>query len=452
MLPEGFVRRMVAERGEEQAQALVAALEGEAPTSLRIHPQKGVVPVEGVPVPWSRWGYYLPRRPQFTLDPAFHAGCYYVQEASSQFVGYLLEGIPVAGARILDLCAAPGGKTTLYASLAGDEGLVVANEIDRRRAHVLADNVRKWGTGNTVVTLGEPARIARLEAWFDVVAVDAPCSGEGMFRKDADVRGEWSEGAVALCARRQDAILREAWRSLRPGGTLIYSTCTFNRTENEGVLETFAAWADTTLEAISPIVCDPAWGIEEGRAGAFRTYRFFPHRTRGEGFFAAAVRKAEDAGERCRAPKARGGALRPVGKAETAELARWVREPGRMHFFAAGDTCYACHAGQAEAIRQVSDAAAAIYAGTALGQLFHGRLKPDPALAFFCGLNRGALPEAKLELPEALAYLRCEEVAAERFAEGMNLVACDGVALGFAKRIGRRVNNLYPNSLRIVNL
>lgn len=452
MLPEGFVRRMVAERGEAQAQALFAALEGEPPASLRIHPQKGSAPEGGVPVPWSRWGYYLPRRPLFTLDPAFHAGCYYVQEASSQFVGYLLEGVPVAGARILDLCAAPGGKTTLYASLAGEGGLVVANEIDRRRAHVLADNVRKWGTGNTLVTLGEPARIARLEAWFDVVAVDAPCSGEGMFRKDAAARGEWSEGAVALCARRQSEILREAWRALRPGGMLIYSTCTFNRAENEEVLEGFAAWAGAALEEVPPVVCDPAWGIEEGRAGAFGTYRFFPHRTRGEGFFAAAARKAGDAGVRCRAPKARGGALRTVGKAEAAELARWVREPARMHFFAAGDTCYACHAEQAEAVRQVSEAAAAIYAGTALGQLFHGRLKPDPALAFSCELNRGAVPEAVLEEPEALAYLRREEVAPERFAEGMNLVVCGGAGLGYAKRIGRRVNNLYPNSLRIVNL
>ena len=285
-LPEKFAARVLSELGPEEGAALCAALDTEPPVSVRLNPAKCAGAAEpgavqdgtgaapggyGSPqgssgtdvpaplpvlqnadgrVPWCADGYYLAVRPQFTFDSDFHAGAYYVQEASSQFVGRLMGGEGVAGKRILDLCAAPGGKTTLYASLAGPDGLVVANEIDRRRAQVLADNVRKWGTGNVAVTTCEPRQLGDFEAWFDMVAVDAPCSGEGMFRKDAQARAEWSEGNVKLCAARQDGILREAWRALKPGGRLIYSTCTFNRDEDEGALERMLAWAgDEVAEA-----------------------------------------------------------------------------------------------------------------------------------------------------------------------------------------------------------
>ena len=254
-LPVAFAGRVVRDLGPEEGAALCAALDGVPPVSVRLHPAKcgdagALLRRLGAcgQVPWCADGHYLTERPQFTFDPAFHAGAYYVQEAASQFVGRLVGD--VAGRRVLDLCAAPGGKTTLYASLVGPEGLVVANEIDRRRASVLADNVRKWGTGNVAVTACEPKALGEFENWFDAVAVDAPCSGEGMFRKDPASRGEWSEGNVRLCAARQDAILREAWRALKPGGRLIYSTCTFNRDEDEGTLERMLAWAgDEVAEA-----------------------------------------------------------------------------------------------------------------------------------------------------------------------------------------------------------
>lgn len=207
-----------------------------------------------------------------------------MQEASSQFLAHVLAGEEVAGKRILDLCAAPGGKTTLYASLAGSDGLVVANEVNRQRAAVLADNVRKWGLGNVAVTVNEPAQIAVLEGWFDIVAVDAPCSGEGMFRKIPEARDEWSENNVKICAVRQAEILREAWKTLRPGGLLIYSTCTFNRLENEGSLEGLLAEAGEEIVESTAFDCPPAWGVVCGRVGPFRTFRFYPHRTRGEGF------------------------------------------------------------------------------------------------------------------------------------------------------------------------
>ena len=464
-LPRTFVERVLRDLGTTEGEALCRALDGEACVSIRVNPAKaeglrGEQPArvsEVLPmltaagrVPWCADGFLLAGRPSFTFDSDFHAGAYYVQEAASQFVGCLLQGVPTSGARILDLCAAPGGKTTLYASLVGRGGLVVANEIDRRRASVLADNVRKWGTGNVAVTTCEPRALGDFEAWFDVVAVDAPCSGEGMFRKDPAARGEWSENNVRQCAARQDDILREAWRALRPGGTLIYSTCTFNRDEDEGSLERMLAWAGDEVAAPYPVDVDPAWGIVEGEVGPFRTFRFFPHRTVGEGFFAAVARKAPDAPGRQRLPKGRRSMVAPADRASAGELRRWVREPDRMVFGTVAGTGYAWYGEQAEAVKTLSEALPVICSGVALGQLFKGRLKPDPALAFFDGLERGAVPVAGLDDEQALRYLRRQEVAAGALAEGVNLVTARGRALGFAKRIGARVNNMYPNSLRIL--
>lgn len=450
MLPERFVERVVRELGSAEGGALCRALEGEPPVSVRLNRAKGGAVSSGRPIGWSADGYWLDARPSFTLDPDFHAGRYYVQEASSQFVGRIVAACGgIEGGRVLDMCAAPGGKTTLYATLAGRDGLVVANEVVRNRAAVLADNVRKWGLGNVAVTVEDPSRIARLEGWFDVVAVDAPCSGEGMFRKSEEARAEWSEAAVALCAERQQGILREAWRALRPGGLLLYSTCTFNFTENEGVLRDFAAWAAGETAPAERIEVSPAWGIVCGAAGDFQTFRFYPHRVEGEGFFAAAVRKrAGD--QRRRMPKPQRNPLTWADRRAVQELERWVEEPEAMRFAAAGDTFYGYRQSQAEAVAALSGAVNVIASGVEMGQLFKGVLKPAHALALFAGLRRGAAPVCELPHDEALRYLRRSEVAADRFAEGMNLVTCDGAALGFAKRIGRRCNNLYPNSLRIL--
>lgn len=456
-LPEAFCARVVRELGEEEGLALCRALDTEACVSVRLNPAKKLPAPSDDRVPWCAAGYYLPQRPLFTLDAAFHAGAYYVQEASSQFVGWLLRDEELRGRRVLDLCAAPGGKTTLYASLVGPDGLVVANEIDRRRVQALADNVRKWGTGNVVVTANEPARFAAAEEWFDVAAVDAPCSGEGMFRKMPEAREEWSEGAVTQCAARQLEILKEAWRTLKPGGLLIYSTCTFNSSEDEGVVEAFGAWAaDETEPCGEAFMPDEKWGIVTGSVGKFRTYHFYPHRTRGEGFFAAVVRKrgrggGRPAGLRIRPERGRRTPLQPVERRERTELERWVLEPERMHFYRAGELLYGCCREQAEAVEALSGVLSVVYAGVAMGRLFKGTLKPDGALALFAGLNRGAVPVAELSDGEALNYLRKAEVSADRFREGMNLVTARGLALGFAKRIGARVNNLYPNSLRILN-
>ena len=453
-LPSNYLEEMKELLGD-QYEAYLASFEQKTRQGLRVNTakiapetfrQKADISLECVP--WCENGFAFDEKQTVTKHPYYYAGLYYVQEPSAMIPASHLPVEP--GDFVLDLCAAPGGKTTLYASLAGPDGLVVANEIDRRRAAVLADNVRKWGTGNVAVTTCEPRALGDFEAWFDVVAVDAPCSGEGMFRKDPDARGEWSEGNVKQCAARQDEILREAWRALRPGGTLVYSTCTFNRDEDEGALERMAAWAGDEIAESEETAVEDAWGIVCGRVGAFRTFRFYPHRTCGEGFFAAVARKSFDAGGRVRAPKARRTVFAAVDRKTAGELARWVRNPGGMHFAAVADTCYAWYAAQADAVRTLSEALPVIYSGVALGQVFKGVLKPDPALAFFDGMNRGALPAAELDDEETLRFLRRQDIAAGGLAEGMNLVCSRGRALGFAKRIGARVNNLYPSSLRII--
>lgn len=450
-LPTAFCERLVRELGADRAQALCASLDTPSPTAVRHHPLKGEGALEGEPIPWSSRGRYLSERPSFTLDPRFHAGAYYVQEASSQFVGCLLCGEAMAGKRLLDLCAAPGGKSTLYASLVGPEGLVVANEVDRRRVQILADNVRKWGMGNVVVTTNRAEDFEPLAEWFDVVAVDAPCSGEGMFRRLPESREEWSEGAVERCSAIQREILASAWQALKPGGVLVYSTCTFNRTEDEEVLADFVARTEGELEAVEPVSQAEEWGILTGEVGPFRTYRFYPHRARGEGFFAAVVRKAGE-------PKASRGRDRrlksqvaPVDKREQQELARWIEEPEQMRFYRAGELLYAVRTTHYEELERLSGTLRVIYAGVAMGEIFKGKLKPDGALALYVGLRRGVLPAAELSESDALEYLRKGDLRADLFEEGLNLVVFEGHALGFAKRIGGRVNNLYPNSLRIVN-
>ena len=455
-LPEQFISRMQRELGVAEAEALCAALETEPSTSVRLNPAKMAEQKwGGGRVAWSDYGYLLGERPAFTLDPDFHAGAYYVQEASSQFAGYIVS-MAVGGAeackgqRVLDMCAAPGGKSTHYATLVGERGLVVANEINRSRAAVLADNARKWGLGNMVVTCNDSARVADFEEWFDVVAVDAPCSGEGMFRKLDEACEQWSEANVAMCAERQWEILQNAFRSLKPGGVLLYSTCTFNRTEDEDVVGRACEEFGDELLAVDDIPIGDDWGVVTGREGVFQTFRFFPHRLTGEGMFMAVARKAGLATSRRRMPKARRKVMEAVDKRTAQELSRWVKESEQMRFFAAGDTLYGCRKEHYDEVEALAGTLAVIYSGVAMGQVFKGKLKPDGALALYAGVNHDAVACCEVDEQEALKFLRKQDMDAAQFSEGVNMVLYGGRPLGFVKRVGARVNNMYPNSLRIL--
>ncbi len=450
-LPPQFVERLRQELTD--ANELCESLDGESATSIRFNPYKLDSAPEGLEsVGWSRYGFYLDERPSFTLDSAFHAGTYYVQEASSQFVGHILSYGNFEGAKILDMCAAPGGKSTLYSTLVGLEGLVVANEINRQRAAVLSDNIRKWGLGNVVVSNNDTSRLGEFESWYDVVAVDAPCSGEGMFRKMDEAREEWSESNVVMCAQRQGEILRNGWRALKPGGVLMYSTCTFNTTENEEVLRSFMEYAQDEIAPFESVECQEEWGVVCSTVGNFQCFRFFPHRAKGEGLFVAVARKSYDSGGRSRLPKPRKSIFSPLDKVSLREVSRWVEQPELMHFSMVGDTIYGYYACQADSIKRLAESLTVIYSGVAMGQIFKGKLKPDSALALFTGLNRESAGVATLDNTDILSYLRKAELSAELFAsEGINLVCNEqGYAVGWVKRVGHRVNNLYPNSLRIL--
>lgn len=454
-LPSAFIESAAELLGYGEAQRLFTALDTPAPVSVRFNPYKLTEQPEGRRVPWSRYGYYLDERPQFTLDPLFHAGAYYVQEASSMFVEHICRSATGGQERlkILDLCAAPGGKTTLLSTLAGLDSLVVANEVMRPRAMALADNVKKWGLGNVVVTNNDPSHFGEFRDWFDIVLVDAPCSGEGMFRKNPESRAEWSPENVRLCAQRQRRILADIWGALKPGGLLIYSTCTFNRTENEENIEWLAQEYDCGGVGVE---VPTEWGVVTGAvpvAGreAVSTFRFYPHRAEGEGFFAAAVRKGGEKA-RTKTPKARRTVFTDPPKQSLKELARWVNQPEFMYFAQIGEQAYGYYRSVFPAVRTVAEGLSAIYSGVEMGQLFHAKLRPEHPLALFHDLAPGIVPETCLQLPDALHYLRKGDGGVELFTEGMNLVAYEGFPLGWLKRIGHRVNNMYPKELRIVNL
>ena len=452
-LPIAFTERMRKQLGAEEAESLFVSLDSVSPVAVRLNPAKcedvGVWS-DGEAIAWSKNGRKLKERPSFTLDTAFHAGAYYVQEAASQFIDHILSNENLRGKRVLDMCAAPGGKTTIYSTAVGVEGLVVANEYVRSRANVLADNVRKWGFGNVLVTNNAPEHIAQFEGWFDVVAVDAPCSGEGMFRKEEVARADWSEEAVKMCAARQLSIVREAWQSLKEGGLFIYSTCTFNEDEDEGVLRTFIEEMGEVFAPSQMVEVGDNWGVVVGEVGVFQTFRFFPHKTDSEGLFVAVARKVGPTTQRT--PKARKRVMQEVDKTSRQELAKWLQAADKYTFAVVTDTIYAYRTEQFKAVQALSEGLTAIYSGVAMGQIFKGKLKPDWALSQYVGLERKAVAVTELSEAEALDYLRKRDIAVGEMSEGINLLTHEGRALGFVKRVGARCNNLYPNSLKIMNM
>ena len=452
-LPVAFTERMRKQLGAEEAERLFEALDSVSPVAVRLNPAKcgdeGVWS-DGEAIAWSKNGRKLKERPSFTLDTAFHAGAYYVQEAASQFIDYIVSQEDLQGKRVLDMCSAPGGKTTIYSTAVGEDGLVVANEYVRTRANILADNVRKWGMGNVLVTNNAPEHIAQFEGWFDLVAVDAPCSGEGMFRKEEVAREDWSEEAVKMCAARQLSIVREAWQSLKDGGLFIYSTCTFNEDEDEGLLRAFIEEVGEVFEPSQRVEIEGTWGVVRGEVGDFQTFRFFPHKTDSEGLFVAVARKAEPTTQRT--PKARKRVMQEVDKNSRKELMRYLQQPDNYTFAMVADTIYAYRTEQFKAVQALSEGLTAICSGVAMGQIFKGKLKPDWALSQYIGFERKSVAVEEVDESRALDYLRKKDIAVGDMAEGINLITHKGRALGFAKRVGARCNNLYPNSLKIMNM
>ena len=435
----------MAELGPEEGRALCEALEGPAPTSVRLHPQRPCRWSGAEAIPWSPAGRYLTERPSFTLDPAFHAGAYYVQEASSQFLAHVLAGEEVAGKRILDLCAAPGGKTTLYASLAGSDGLVVANEVNRQRAAVLADNVRKWGLGNVAVTVNEPAQIAVLEGWFDIVAVDAPCSGEGMFRKDKKMVKAWEEHGPEFFSKIQRSIVTQAAQMLRPGGMLLYSTCTFSPEENEQTIEyllqEYTEFKICEMEGYEGFA-DGMPQVTESKNPEFeKTVRIFPHRMKGEGHFLALLQKGEKQEEGKRLPES--GKNKKLPEELEEFLGHIDRKFDSSRMDLRGEKVYYMPEGL-PTLRGIRF----LRTGLLMGELKKNRFEPSQALAMNLKKEEyDQVIDLPLEDERVMKYLKGETLDVEDLVKpkdkGWYLICVDGYPLGFGKLVNQMLKNKY---------
>ncbi len=419
------------------AEALLAALEEPAPTSIRANPLKPSA-IAGTPVPWcSAHGRYLEKRPVFTLDPLFHAGAYYVQEAGSMLLEQAYRAVhPLPpGAVVLDLCAAPGGKTTHLASLIPKDALLVGNEPVHARKAALTENLWKWGRANVVVTGADPWAFTALGPVCDLILVDAPCSGEGMFRKDPHARAQWGPNLVEGCVLRQRNILDAAWAVLKPGGHLIYSTCTWETCENEDQVQRLAGLGGQVI----PIAVDPAWGIQASDLGL----RCYPHRVRGEGFFIALVRKPGSGN-----PSLLKMARHTSGSEVAAPVRDWLGTGTEQHLAERDGVLYAVALGWAHFVEAMMDKLPGCIPGIPVAQRKGGGWLPHPALALNELLDPRPFGRLDLDLQAVLGYLRGEALPAMN-AVGTVLVCHEGLPLGWANGAGRRYNNRWPAPWRI---
>lgn len=449
-LPVDFIYSVRTQFGEEM-EPFVAALAEDTPVSIRLNPFKKqrnhlafLRPAERVP--WSEQGYYLAERPSFTFDPLFHAGYYYVQEASSMFVEHVVRELVSAPVICLDLCAAPGGKSVSLLSALPEGSLLVSNEIVRQRANVLSETLIKFGHPNTVVTQNSAMDFAAFPGLFDLILVDAPCSGEGMFRKDEVAIQEWSPQNVKMCAARQKDILGDVWPALKPGGLLVYSTCTYNSDENEDNMR----WAANNLgAAFTKVEVDAGWNIVPSHDDEAGGYHFYPHKVKGEGLFVAVLRKpgTEVPETDFRPKKNRKPTVVPIK--DPADYAKLITNPELFHLMESDDRITALPKVHAETIVTLMHNLKCVSAGIELGQMRGKDFIPAHALAMSIALNRQVFYNHEVTYEQAIAYLRKEAIALSDAPRGMVLLTWQNEPLGFVKNIGNRANNLYPNEWRI---
>ena len=392
---------------------------------------------------WCPGGFYLKERPVFTIDPAYHAGAYYVQEASSMFLDHLLRDIlqDRKGLRVLDLCAAPGGKSTLIASLLDKDSLLISNEVIRTRASILEENMTRWGYMNTWVTSNDPRDFGRIQGYFDVIVVDAPCSGSGLFRKDARALQEWSEANVQMCSERQQRILADVWPALKENGVLIYATCSYSPREDEQILDWLAGNYD--LSAIQ-VPLKEEWGIVpvisgKGMAG----YRFFPDKIKGEGFFIAAMQKNEET-ETIYMPKFKTAHDKKI-KDQAAYL---LRNPDKLFIQAGKEDFHAIETSHEADLQMLQKFVYMRKTGLKLGKPVAKEWLPDHEIALSIDANIN-LPGIDANWEQALHFLKREEMGLESTDKGWFIIHYNGLGLGWIKALGNRTNNYLPKSWRI---
>ena len=435
-------------------------------TSIRLNPNKignrqsEIYNSELEKVPWNDNGYYLPQRPSFTLDPLFHAGGYYVQEASSMFLEEAVKQTVdlTKPLKVLDLCAAPGGKSTLIQSIISAESLLVSNEVIKARVNILSENITKWGAANVIVTNNDPSDFKRLPGYFDLIVVDAPCSGSGLFRKDPNAIDEWSENNVALCARRQQRILADIMPSLKEGGVLIYSTCSYSRQEDEAI----ADWLIQEFKVESlKLKVDEAWGIVETvseNTNAFG-YRFYPDRVKGEGFFIAAFKKrlgAEIFNEVKSRPsatlrtKVKNNKDAVVGDKEVQALKPFLLNTDDHFFLKQNGEIIALPVHLENDLLIIQSCLYIKKAGVKLGALIRNELIPAHELAL-SNIISTSIPKLDIDKEAALQYLRKMDIIIQSEIKGWVLLTYMQLPLGWIKIMANRTNNYYPKEWRILN-
>ncbi len=454
---EAYTRQLM---GEALYGSLEQGLKQEPPTSIRFNPFKtATVPAalneDCRPVTWCPEGCYLPFRPNFTFDPLFHAGLYYVQEASSMFISHILRQLIHEPVMMLDLCAAPGGKTTTARAVLPEGSVLFTNEPMKLRASILAENVQKFGHPDVVVTNNYAADYQRSGLLFDIILTDVPCSGEGMFRKDEGALAEWSRENVEKCWQLQRTIVADIWPCLRAGGLLIYATCTFNAHEDEENVN----WIAENLGAdFVEVETKPGWNITGALIDSHPVYRFIPGKTEGEGLFVAVLRKLGDSeavlkhtdaaatGSKKRKRPNKKSNAKPNGQPLQAEA--WLE--GSYEVVERGEQLTAIPTWWLDRYEQAYDKLHVIHAGVTLGTTKGNDLVPHESLALSIRLKQSQLPNVALDYNQAIAYLRKEAITLSLDApRGFVLLTYKGHALGFGKNIGNRVNNLYPQEWKI---
>lgn len=445
ILPEALLQSLANIPGFDR-EAFIASHHINAPvTSIRLNPEKRVHLQQSwqvSDVPWCPEGRYLATRPSFTQDPLLHGGAYYVQEASSMFLWHILSQLYNRSdlLQIVDVCAAPGGKSTLLASYFS-QALLVANEVIKSRAGILVENIIKWGSPNTVVTNNDPTHFQQLPGFFDLMLVDAPCSGSGLFRKDPAALDEWSEEGVLHCCRRQQRILADVLPALKEGGILLYATCSYSVEEDENITN----WLIDTMhmEAV-PIAVPAEWGIiATDTPGAFR---FFPYQLSGEGFYIAVLRKKQEV-----QPAYFTESSLPQPSKSSAQLFKeQFNLTDNYSLFLQGNQVRSIPSVHRKALEQL---AAVLYikkAGIELGEEKGKDIIPSHEWAMQYGAKVG-WPVIDLNLSEALAYLGRQPLRLQA-ESGWQLVAYQGCVLGWVKIIQHRLNNYYPTHWRILKI
>jgi 16S rRNA C967 or C1407 C5-methylase (RsmB/RsmF family)/NOL1/NOP2/fmu family ribosome biogenesis protein len=452
-LPTLLLNSLTGVRGFDKEAFEKVHASGEQITSIRINPFK-LIESSKVPsfggelgevVPWTGYGYYLKSRPSFTFDPLFHAGTYYVQEASSMFLEQALKQTVDLSKplKVLDLSAAPGGKSTHIQSVLSKDSLLVSNEVIRSRANILKDNIIKWGCENVVVTNNDPRDFAKLENYFDVIVVDAPCSGSGLFRREPEAINEWSENNVQLCAQRQQRILADIMPCLKKDGILIYSTCSYSKEEDEEIMD----WMTKELPVAGCRLSVPAeWNIIPAQ-GSQETYgyRFWPDKVRGEGFFIACFQKMD--GEESDSVKIKARA-ELVTKSEMTMVDRWMDTAG-YSFIKHETTVYAWPESLANDMIFILSNLRVIYSGVRVGELMRDKLVPDHALAMSM-MVRKEIGKMHVSYDQAIQYLQRKDLQVKTDVKGWQLITYEGHSLGWVNVLPNRINNYYPKEFRIL--